>query len=138
MELVEWFPVPREVQKKFERATRNMSVPVMVALLSRIYNRLQEDDKLDDAAAHIREAQKLPRAEHRRLFLNETVDRIDYAASADRGGQILRSVIPLLGQNSPSMAVGVYNCGASIVVRGFPLTSPGTATRRSLRGDVVP
>ena len=80
--------MPREVQKKFERATRNMSVPVMVALLSRIYNRLQEDDKLDDAAAHIREAQKLPRAEHGRLFLNETVDRIDYAASADRGGQI--------------------------------------------------
>ena len=88
MKLVEGLPVPREVQKKIERATRNMSVPVMVALLGRIHNRLQEDDKLEDAAAHIREAQSLLYEDHERLFLNETVDRIDYAASADRGGQI--------------------------------------------------
>jgi len=74
--------------KKIEEATRNMSVPIMVALLGRIYIRQQEDDKLDDAAAHTREAQSLLHAEHERLFLNETVDRIDYAASADRGGQI--------------------------------------------------
>ena len=65
-----------------------MSVPVMVAPLGRIHNRLQEDDKLEDAAAHIHEAQSLLYEEHERLFLNETVDRIDCAASADRGGQI--------------------------------------------------
>ncbi len=63
--------MPREVLKNFERATCNMSVPVMVALLGRIHNRLQETDELEDAAEHVREALSLLFEIHKRHFIDE-------------------------------------------------------------------
>ncbi len=45
--------------EELERATWNMSFPVMVALLGTIHNRLLENDELTDAADHVREAMSL-------------------------------------------------------------------------------
>ena len=63
--------MPREVLKNLERATCNMSVPVMVALLGRIHSRLQETDELEDAAEHVREALSLLFDMHERHFIDE-------------------------------------------------------------------
>ncbi len=64
--------MPREVLKQFERATYNMSVPVMVALLGRIHDSLQETDELEDAAEHVREALSLLFEMHERHFVEVT------------------------------------------------------------------
>lgn len=47
------------VLKEFERATGNMSMTVVAALLGRIHDRLQNEDDLTTAAAHVREALSL-------------------------------------------------------------------------------
>lgn len=52
-----------------------MSVPVMVALLGRIHNSVQETDEREDTAAHVREALALLFEMHERHFVGEETIR---------------------------------------------------------------
>ncbi len=48
--------MPSRVLSDLKCATRNMSVPVMAALLGQIYSRLSEHEDLSEAAVHVQEA----------------------------------------------------------------------------------
>lgn len=60
--------MPRPILKEFEDATCNMSLPIMIALLSRIHRQLTEDGCLDDALEHVGTALTILMTEHEKIM----------------------------------------------------------------------
>ena len=65
--------MPQQILKEFEDATCDMSLPVMIALLSRIYDQLSEDVYFKEASARLGEALKMLLDEHEKSAGNKTI-----------------------------------------------------------------